>query len=241
MASSATKRIWYAKYACQKSGPFPWIEILGKDKRKVTPVAIEAFTAFDQALARTEYDARVVGTYNCRAITGGRKLSLHAYGIAVDLDPYSFGNPYYGRSHPKGWKFSWSETKFTPNQVQSVEAIRTNSGKKVWLWGGRWNTIKDYMHWELDVPPKDLETGINWKTVPGGGTLAFLSEEAQKFFEATFQDMKAELDPKTSKEWGTVLIEDYRDRKANPNGGLTEEELDERYVRRGIQQTLTFK
>jgi len=237
MASSATKRIWYAKYACQKSGPFPSVEILGKDDRKVSPVAIEAFAAFDQALARTEYDAKIVGTYNCRAITGGRKLSLHAFGIAVDLDPYGFGNPYYGRSHPKGWKFSWAETKFTPNQVQSVERIRTNSGKKVWLWGGRWNTIKDYMHWELDVPPKDLETGINWKTVPGGGTLAFLSEEAQKFLQKTFDELN-KLEPKTNPTWGRVLVEDKRD---HSDGGLTKEELDERYVRRGIQETSTFK
>lgn len=167
MASSATKRIWYAQYACQKSGVFPRTFILIGD-RKVCPVTVEAFQAFDQALTLADYDAVSVGTYVCRPITGGRKLSLHSYGIAPDIDPYSLGNPYYGRSHPKAWKFSWDNTKFTQAQVEAVERIRTNDGKKVFLWGGRWLTIKDYMHWEIDVPPSSLATGINWRTVPGG-------------------------------------------------------------------------
>lgn len=132
------------------------------------PVTIEAHQAFDQALTLADYNAVSVGTYNCRLITGGSRLSLHAYGIASDTDPYSLGNPYYGRTHPKAWKFSWNNTKFTRTQVEAVEGIRTNNGKKVFLWGGRWITIKDYMHWEIDVAPSDLATGINWKTVPGG-------------------------------------------------------------------------
>ena len=167
MASSATKRIWYSQYACEKSGDFPEAYILIGD-REVADPTLEAWSAFNQALTIAGYDAVRVGTYNCRPITGGSKLSLHAYGIAVDIDPFALGNPYYGRKNPKGWRFSWSETKFTEGQVIAVESIRTNDGKKAFLWGGRWNTVKDYMHWEIDVPPSSLATGINWATVPGG-------------------------------------------------------------------------
>lgn len=163
MATTGTKRIWYAQYACEKSGDFPEVTILGRE-REVCPLTVEAWQAFNQVLTLTGYDAQSVGTYNCRPITGGSKLSLHAYGIAVDIDPFALGNPYYGF-----WKsFSWNDTEFTPEQIAAVEAIRTTAGKKVFLWGGRWISIKDYMHFEIDVSPSDLEKGIDWSTVKGG-------------------------------------------------------------------------
>lgn len=240
MASSATKRIWWARYACKKSGDFSHVTILGKANREVAFPTVEAWAAFDQALTLADYNAVSVGTYNCRPITGGRKLSLHAYGIACDLDPYSLGNPYYGRSNPKGWKFSWSETKFTEAQVMAIESIRTNNGKKVFLWGGRWNTIKDYMHWEIDVAPSTLTTGINWKTVPGGAQLAglqvidlqkTLNEMGAKDFEGKALVEDDEYGPRTQSAWINGM-------KQGPSVG--KHEHDDRYVRRGVKVSSKF-
>ncbi len=242
MASSATKRIWYSKYACEKSGTFPRVTILERS-RKVADPTVEAWTAFDQALTLADYDATVVGTYNCRPITGGRRLSLHAYGIATDIDPYALGNPFYGRSHPRGSRFSWSHTEFTPVQVIAVESIRTNNGKKVFLWGGRWITIKDYMHWEIDVPPSSLDTGINWKTVPGGAQLAGLRVEdlqetlnkmGAKDHEGKALVVDGDFGPRTEAAWINGM-------EMGPAGeGISEDEGDKRYVRRNVNVTSKF-
>ncbi len=240
MASSATKRIWYSQYACEKSGDFPEAYILIGD-REVADPTLEAWAAFHQALTVAGYDAVRVGTYNCRPITGGSKLSLHAYGIAVDIDPFALGNPYYGRSHPKGWRFSWAETKFTEGQVIAVESIRTNDGKKAFLWGGRWNTVKDYMHWEIDVPPSSLATGINWNTVPGGAQLAALRVEE-------LQETLNKMGAKDHEGKALVVDGDFGARSQSAwingmrqgGGGITQGKADARYVRRNVNVTSKF-
>lgn len=163
MASTPTKRTWWAGYQCQKLGPFVRAPILGLNP-PINPLCIEAQRALGVALANTGYKPRMgtwaVQTYNCRQITGGVGYSLHAYGIAWDIDPAY--NPYI-----KTFKFRWSDTIFTPEQIAAVEAIKTKNGKQVFMWGGRWFWFKDYMHFEIDVRPSDLKTGIDWSTVVG--------------------------------------------------------------------------
>lgn len=238
MASTATKRIWYAAYACEKSGDFPNITILGKANREVQPDSVDFWHAFSQVLEVNGYRAESVGTYNCRPITGGSGLSLHSYGIAVDIDPYALGNPYYGSFSV----FSWNRTKFTPEQVAAVEAIRTNNGKKAFRWGGWWTYTRDYMHWEIDVAPADLRTGVNWSTVQGGETLAGLRvEELQetlnamgaKDHEGKALVVDGEFGPRTQSAWINGM-------KMGGSGGITQTDADKRYVRRGVQQTSTF-
>lgn len=158
MAGTVTKRIWFKPWLCQALGKFPIVNLLGRNV-PVNPTCIEAFKAMDMALRATGFVVRQsVGTYNCRPITGGIGYSLHAYGIAVDIDPLY--NPYIGT-----FKFDWAKTSFTKAQIDAVLNIRTNNGAKVFMWGGYWSSIKDYMHFEIDVAPKDLATGINWNTV----------------------------------------------------------------------------
>lgn len=218
MASTATRRLWYANYACEKYGDFPEIILRGK-RSEVCPATVEAWLALDLVLTVTGYIAVSVGTQNCRPITGGRELSLHAYGIAVDFDPFGYGNPYYAKGTWKGARFSWNETKFTPSQIDAVEKIRTVGNKQVWRWGGRWLLSKDYMHFEIDVPPKDLDEkqggGINWHTVLGLGDLLVTLTQIEIQF---LRDMIAgalSLDPPSNADSLKVLIQDYRERKAN--------------------------
>jgi len=79
------------------------------------------------------------GSYNCRNISGSSNRSLHAYAIAVDLNPSvnPFGSP-LRHDYPAAF-------------ITDVEAIRFG-GKQAFTWGGRWNT-PDAMHWQLDLPP----------------------------------------------------------------------------------------
>lgn len=121
----------------------------------------ENVTAAVQALGRVleahNYPVRAgdTGGFNCRPITGGAGHSLHAFGIAIDINWNT--NPF--RSD------NVLVTDMPQVMVANILRIRTNSGQQVWGWGGRYRTVKDAMHYEIVCTPVDLATGIDWDTV----------------------------------------------------------------------------
>lgn len=158
MASTATKRIWWTKWVCEKQGPSSLVTVLGRNVR-VNPLTVDAWIALSTVLTHYGYQSKQsVYNFNCRPITGGSGYSLHAYGIATDIDPAL--NPYLRTSF-----FSWNKTAFTKEQIDAVYRIKSVTGKRLFMWGGYWNTIKDYMHFELDVPTTDMV--VDWSTVDG--------------------------------------------------------------------------
>lgn len=127
--------------------------------------------AAGQALAATflkygyQFRQSSGGSVSCRKITGGTRTSLHAHGCAIDINPRS--NPYINHSgtRPINWD---TETDMPEAMVLEAEGIKTVHGGGVWFWGGRFNTIKDAMHWQTSVThPDSLDLGIDWDTVPG--------------------------------------------------------------------------
>jgi hypothetical protein len=129
---------------------------------------VDAIRALEAALKAGGYTPKSAWAYNFRGI-GGKSCScssygncsLHGFGIAIDIDPRI--NPYVRSSN-----FSWASTAFSPNQIALIEGIKNTKGEQVWFWGGRWFSIKDYMHFEAYVDP--ASTAINWSTVPGEPT-----------------------------------------------------------------------
>lgn len=127
---------------------------------------LAAYAALDRVLAEFHYQVRAAdtGAYNCRRITGGTGYSLHSYGpadrfrfwccttistsLAVDINWRT--NP-YSRT---------LRTDMPAAMITKIEAIRTNNGRQVWRWGGRYTVNKDAMHFEIVVTPSDLATGI---------------------------------------------------------------------------------
>jgi hypothetical protein len=96
-----------------------------------------------------------VGAYNCRPITGGTKYSLHAYGIALDIN---------WQANPYGKKLI---TDMPPDMRAAIKAIRTTGGHQVWRWGGDYSGNKDAMHFEVVASPGELASGIDPSTIPG--------------------------------------------------------------------------
>lgn len=109
-----------------------------------------AVHALDAILTRWDYRTRRAdtGAYNCRRITGGTGYSLHAYGIALDLNWTT--NP-YGRT---------LRTDMPRGMIDAIQAMCTVNGKQVWRWGGDYTGNKDAMHFEVVCTPADLATGI---------------------------------------------------------------------------------
>lgn len=95
------------------------------------------------------------GAYNCRPITNGSGHSLHAFGIAIDVNWNS--NPFR--------KDNVLVTDMPKVMVENVKRIRTMSGAQVWGWGGDYRSVKDAMHFEVVCTPADLAGGIDWSTV----------------------------------------------------------------------------
>mgnify|MGYP006357609683 FL=1 len=152
LSETTAKRYW----APPCRGPWATVPLHGGARVMVRPAIIEAVKAMDAVFRRYDYRAYAnqTGAQNCRRVKGISSMSLHAYGIAIDVN-WSL-NPYGGyRRH-------------IPDHVaRAVCSIRTNNGKQVWGWGGYWSGKKDWMHFSICCTPGDLATGINWRTVTG--------------------------------------------------------------------------
>jgi peptidoglycan hydrolase-like protein with peptidoglycan-binding domain len=125
---------------------------------RVAVETAEAFRALDMVLQKHGYAPRSADTggYNCRPVTGGKGFSLHACGIACDINWNS--NPYR--------KDNKLVTDMPQTMVDAVVGIRSASGALVFRWGGAFRTFKDAMHYEVIATPKELAAGIDWDTVP---------------------------------------------------------------------------
>lgn len=153
------------------------------------------------------------GSYNCRQVTGGRGWSGHAWPVAMDINAAT--NPY--KRTPSLRTIRWGvDTDMPAAMVLEIESI-TASGIRVFGWGGRWRTIKDAMHYQIRVTLDEIQGGVEAPRgfYTGEDELAFLSDEAQKFWQKTFEELN-KLDPNTNAGWGNVLVEEHRDRKSNP-------------------------
>ncbi len=95
------------------------------------------------------------GAYNCRPITNGTGHSLHAYGIALDVNWNT--NPFR--------KDNVLVTDMSAAMIANVKRIRTMTGARLWGWGGDYRSVKDAMHFEVVCAPADLAAGIDWDTV----------------------------------------------------------------------------
>jgi hypothetical protein len=118
-----------------------------------------AFEALAGIMRKHRYYFRETagGTYNCRYIGGTTTWSLHAYAIALDLNPSKN-------------KFGQCGTDMPQAFVNDVLALRTGNGKQAFTWGGNWRPCSsaDPMHFQIDVSPADAATGIQGQQPPPG-------------------------------------------------------------------------
>jgi hypothetical protein len=147
LSTSNLRQVWAP--ACNAANCVT-IPLYGEGRVTMDRRTVAAVNALNEQLRAHSYETRRndTGAYNCRKITGGSGYSLHAYGIAMDLNWQS--NP-YGRQ---------LVTDMPPAMVNAIKAIRTNNGKQVWRWGGDYANNKDAMHYEVVCTPADLATGI---------------------------------------------------------------------------------
>ncbi|ADV46002.1 hypothetical protein Nitsa_0735 [Nitratifractor salsuginis DSM 16511] len=100
-------------------------------------------------------EADNTSAFNCRAVTGGKKWSNHAYGKAIDINPIE--NPYISRSghiaHRASlpYRIRRHKNPFHPEDralIAPHDPIVRIFKSRGWRWGGDWHSIKDYQHFD---------------------------------------------------------------------------------------------
>lgn len=97
-------------------------------------------------------DANNTSAFCYRPVTNGRKLSNHAYGKAIDLNPQQ--NPYvsYSSGSPKWYHENANDyiarDTGLPHVITHEDTAFLIFQKYGFTWGGDWNNPKDYQHFE---------------------------------------------------------------------------------------------
>lgn len=105
-----------------------------------------------RVVTRADLEARPTGDGNnttafvCRAVTGGTSFSQHAYGLAIDLNP--FHNPYQRQQLvlPELAGAYLDRERPVPGMVLEGGPVVEAFEQIGWWWGGRWRSLKDYQH-----------------------------------------------------------------------------------------------
>lgn len=94
-------------------------------------------------------DTNVTSSFECRPATQGTSWSQHAYGHAIDINP--FHNPYLRGAAVapelasaylnRGWE--------RPGMIFEGDAVVNAFDSIAWGWGGRWSSLKDWMHFSV--------------------------------------------------------------------------------------------
>ena len=91
--------------------------------------------------------------FNYRVVDGTSNLSKHAYGLAIDINP--FFNPYVvfktdGPTYisPRGSETYADRSKDFAYKIDENDLCYKLFTERGFTWGGNWNSCKDYQHFQ---------------------------------------------------------------------------------------------
>jgi hypothetical protein len=95
-------------------------------------------------------DGNGTGILECRPASGGTSWSMHAYGLAIDINP--FHNPYLKNDVvlPELASAYTDRGDLRPGMIQPGDVVVQAFAQIGWSWGGDWNTLKDWMHFSAN-------------------------------------------------------------------------------------------
>jgi len=144
--------------------------------------------------------------FNYRRILGSKTVSMHGYGVAIDVNPLQ--NPYLtfeddkpgiANIHPPaGWEFLNRKNQ-KPGMIEPIISIFESNGFTVW--GGSWTTPIDYHHFQPPRIVAELATGMK-------------PDDAARFFDL-FASTHHVLVPLLAQQTAENLIAKYREDSAS--------------------------
>ena|ERR1051325_2452982 len=110
----------------------------------VIPISDKRFRKDNRWDDELSMEANNTSAFNYREVTGGGRLSNHAYGRAIDIN--TFLNPYIKNDIilPHGAKYDPSISGTFTSDHPIVRAFLQLG----WDWGGNWTSPQDYQHFE---------------------------------------------------------------------------------------------
>jgi hypothetical protein len=114
------------------------------------PIEEMRITTKPEQTAPPTGDGNDTGSFNCRATRGATVFSQHAYGLAVDVDP--FQNPYHKGAPPTGVVLPELASSYLrrnwvrPGMITPGGAVVRAFAAIGWTWGGSWRSLKDLQH-----------------------------------------------------------------------------------------------
>ena len=110
------------------------------------PIEQMRITGRAEQRAKPTGDGNDTGAFNCRPVRGSTVFSQHAYGLAVDVNP--FQNPYVkgdlvlpelaGAYTDRSWR--------RPGMILPGGPVVRAFASIGWTWGGTWHSLKDLQH-----------------------------------------------------------------------------------------------
>ena len=99
---------------------------------------------------RRSGDGNDTGSFNCRPVRGATTYSQHAYGLAVDVNP--FQNPYLkgdlvlpelaSAYKDRSWR--------RPGMILADGPVVRAFARIGWGWGGSWHSLRDLQHFSAN-------------------------------------------------------------------------------------------
>lgn len=110
------------------------------------PIEQMVITSRADRHARPTGDGNDTASFNCRPVRGARIFSQHAYGLAVDVNP--FQNPYLKDALvlPELAGSYRDRTWHRPGMILPGGAVVRAFRSIGWTWGGSWHSLKDLQH-----------------------------------------------------------------------------------------------
>ncbi len=106
---------------------------------------IDDFGASDEASMQADNTS----CFNYRTMTGQKKLSRHALGMAIDINPLE--NPFIdprGGVHPAEGASYVDRTRDFPHKIDRGDLCYKLFREHGFSWGGAWSRSKDYQHFQ---------------------------------------------------------------------------------------------
>lgn len=105
---------------------------------------VDDFDASDE----TSMQANNSSCFNYRTIAGSWRLSQHAFGLAVDINPLQNPCVKGSRIRPSTATDYVDRSKNFPHKIDNNDLCKKTFESYGFRWGGRWRSVKDYQHFE---------------------------------------------------------------------------------------------
>ena len=122
------------------------------------PIEEMRITRAEEIDAEPTGDGNNTGAFTCRPVHGTTYWAQHAYGLAVDVNP--FQNPYIKPPGAKGVPGDMlipelaaaylDRSRQVPGMIRPGDTVVQAFASVGWQWGGNWQKAKDFMHFSAN-------------------------------------------------------------------------------------------